>query len=74
MIPEKLIKLIIMTHKNTQGKVILEGKVSETFEMNRELRQGGQISPILFNLLFGGVVRKSNLYMTGLITNIKTSA
>jgi hypothetical protein len=49
-IPRKLIKLTGMMMSNTKCKAKVQNTLSEESEVNRGLRQGDLLSPILFNL------------------------
>lgn len=66
-IPDKLIRLINMTHEDTSCKVLVDGRISENFKVVRGLRQGDPISPLLFNLVLEGIIRRSGLSRTGTI-------
>lgn len=66
-IPTKLKKLINMTLENTKCKVLIDGQVSQSFEVKKGLRQGDPLSPILFNLILEWAIRESKLYTNGTI-------
>ena len=66
-IPTKLINLTTMTLDNTSCKVLVEGQVSESFRVERGLKQGDPVSPILFNLVLEGIIRRGGLFRTGVI-------
>ena len=60
-IPPKLIRLCRMTLNNTSSSsVMVEKDLSEPFDTRRGLRQGDNLSAVLFNIL---IVRKAAVNM-----------
>ncbi|CAF4518527.1 unnamed protein product [Rotaria magnacalcarata] len=57
-IPEKLVNLLRMLYKNSKAKVKINGKLSDSFDIETGVMQGGITSPVLFNILFDFVIRK----------------
>ena len=49
-IPKKINRLVKMTLERAQAKVIVDGKMSNQFDINRGVRQGDGLSATLFNL------------------------
>ena len=47
-----------MLYKHSIAKVKINGELSDSFEMNAGVMQGGIPSPILFNILFDFTVRE----------------
>jgi hypothetical protein len=54
---KKLIALTKMCMKNTKYRVRTQNVTSETFTVETGLKQGGALSPVLFNLALEKVVR-----------------
>jgi hypothetical protein len=57
-ISEKLTRLLKLLHSKTKARVRINGELSESFEMETGVMQGGIISPMLFNIFFDYVIRK----------------
>uniref|UniRef100_A0A8D8XXM4 Craniofacial development protein 2 n=1 Tax=Cacopsylla melanoneura TaxID=428564 RepID=A0A8D8XXM4_9HEMI len=57
-IPQKLINIIKATYDNYSCRVIHEGKVSDPFQVQTGVKQGCQISPIIFLMVLDGVMRR----------------
>jgi hypothetical protein len=57
-ISDKLIRLLKLLHSKIKAQVRIGGKLSEAFEIETGLMQGGIISPMLFNIFFDYVIRK----------------
>jgi hypothetical protein len=55
-IGEKLIRLVRMTLKETEYKVLVNGKLSGKFKVKRGLRQGDPLSTVLFNVTLDSAV------------------
>lgn len=66
-VPRKLINLIKMTLKGTHCRVVVDGKLSEKFEVRTGLKQGDPMSTTLFNLVLEKVIRDSKIQTNGLI-------
>jgi retron-type reverse transcriptase len=47
-----------LLYKDSIAKVKINGELSESFEMNTGVMQGGIPSPLLFNILFDFIIRK----------------
>jgi hypothetical protein len=57
-ISDKLTRLLELLHSKTKARVRINGELSESFEIETGLMQGGIISPMLFNIVFDYVIRK----------------
>ena len=57
-ISDKLVNLLKMLYKHSIAKVKINGELSDSFEMNTGVMQGGIPSPILFNILFDFTIRE----------------
>jgi hypothetical protein len=57
-IPPKLIQLIKSIHYycGAQAKVRVDGELSEAFNLDRGLKQGSVLAPLLFNIFFGAIM------------------
>ena len=55
-LPSKLIRILKVLHRETQGAVRAYGKVSDMFSINNGVRQGDVLAPTLFNLFFDAVI------------------
>ena len=55
-LPSKLICILKVLHRETQGAVRAYGKVSDMFSINNGVRQGDVLAPTLFNLFFDAVI------------------
>lgn len=60
-------RLFEATQRVTKCKVVVEEKVSGSFEVDRRLRQGDPFSPMLFNLVLEWTTRKANVNTKGTI-------
>lgn len=60
-VPSKLIRLVRMTLKNSNAKVLVSGKVSHEFPITSGVRQGDALSATLFNLALHDVIRKLDI-------------
>lgn len=47
--------------------MVIDGRASDSFNVERELRQHDPTSPILFNLVLEEIIRRSVLFRTGTI-------
>lgn len=70
-IPSKIINLVKLSLECTKCKILLDGKISDGFDINRGLRQGDPLSPILFNLILERIMRDSKIRTKGLIYHHK---
>lgn len=57
-IPDKLVKMASLSVKNTRCKVKIDGKTSHMFDINTGVRQGDNISPLLFNISLEKAIQK----------------
>jgi hypothetical protein len=57
-ITDKLVDLLKVLYKHSIAKVKIDGELSDSFEMNTGVMQGGIPSPILFNILFDFIIRE----------------
>ncbi|XP_055386749.1 uncharacterized protein LOC129615538 [Condylostylus longicornis] len=56
-IPKKLIKLTMMTLTNTVAKVLIQGELSNSFEISSGVKQSDALSSLIFNLVLDSVVK-----------------
>jgi hypothetical protein len=66
-IGEKLIRLVKMTLKETEYKVLANGQLSGKFKVKRGLRQGDPLLTVLFNVTLDSAVKASEIRGNGLI-------
>ena len=57
-ITTKLVNLLKMLYKDSVGRVKINDELSDIFEMNTDVMQGGIPSPLLFNILFDFIIKK----------------
>ena len=69
-IPKKINRLVKMTLEGAQAKVIVDGKMSNQFVINRGVRQGDGLSTTLFNLALHKALK--NLEYSNTILNRST--
>lgn len=55
-IPPRMITIIKNLHVGAQAKVKVNGNLSESFQLERGLKQGSVFAPLLFNIFFGAIV------------------
>ena len=60
-VPPKMLQVIKGLHVGARGKVRINGKTSEWFDLTVGLRQGAIFSPTLFNIFFGEIVRQMKI-------------
>ncbi|XP_062705217.1 uncharacterized protein LOC134287425 [Aedes albopictus] len=65
--PGKLTRLIRATMDGLQNSVRISGELSSSFESRRRLRQGDELSCLLFNIALEGVMRRTGLNSRGTI-------
>jgi len=58
-----------MTSKNSNGKVKIQGKLTEVFNIERVLRQGDTLSITLFNILLEELIRNIETNPIGMVFN-----
>ncbi|XP_055385015.1 uncharacterized protein LOC129614453 [Condylostylus longicornis] len=56
-VPKKLINLINMTMKFSTSKVLIQGAISESFQINSGVRQGDALSALIFNMVLHYAIR-----------------
>ena len=59
-IPKKIERLVRMTLEGAQAKVIVDGKISNLFNIGKGVRQGDGLSATLFNLVLHKALKKLN--------------
>ena len=59
-VDQKLINVVLSLYKCTKNKVIYNNNVSEEFVTREGLRQGGVMSPLLFNIYMDEIMKKCN--------------
>ena len=57
-VPEWLVSLVEDLHEGTFCKVMVDGSLSDAFEVKSGVIQGGILSPLLFILVIDYVMRK----------------
>ena len=78
-IPEKIVNAIKTIYKNSRSAVIVEGNISEEFEVTTGVLQGDTLAPFLFIIVLDYVMRKAEADNTndkgehGFITNLRES-
>jgi hypothetical protein len=55
---DKIVRLLKLIYKNTRAKVRINGELSESFDIETGVMQGGIPSPVLFNMLFDFIIRE----------------
>lgn len=66
-IPKKLGRLACMTLEDTRGKVLVQGKISEAFNIYSGVKQGDALSTLIFNLMLQSII--GQFYQGGTINN-----
>jgi hypothetical protein len=56
-IPDRLVNLITSFHEGAYAQAQVNGVLSNPFPLHRDLKQGSVLSPILFNIFFGALIR-----------------
>ena len=75
VIPEKIVYAIKTIYKNSRSAVIVEGNISEEFELTTGVLQSDTLAPFLFIIVLDYVMRKAEVDKTndkgehGFITN-----
>jgi hypothetical protein len=57
-IPNRLIRLVRSTMKETKAQVRIQGQLTEEFEVKQGIKQGNGLAPILFNVELEYIIRK----------------
>ena len=57
-IPKKIQRLVRMTLEGAQAKIIVDGKISTLFNIDKGVRQGDGLSATLFNLVLHKALKK----------------
>lgn len=57
-IPPKMLAVIESLHEGARGRVRIDGKSSDWFDLSIGLRQGAIFSPTLFNIFFGEIIKQ----------------
>ena len=79
LIPEKIVYAIKTIYKNSRSAVIVEGNISEEFELTTGVLQSDTLAPFLFIIVLDYVMRKAEVDKTndkgehGFITNFRES-
>lgn len=60
-VPEKLMRVIENLYKTVKGTVQMNGEISETFEMERGIKQGDSLSPLLFIILMDRIMKNTKI-------------
>lgn len=60
-IPEELIRICKLVIIGSKGRIKVNGKMSEALKIDRGVRQGDELAPILFNLVLEAVMRRANI-------------
>lgn len=60
-IPEELIRICKLVIIGSKGRIKVNGKMSEALKIDRGVRQGDELAPILFNLVLDAVMRRANI-------------
>jgi len=58
-IPRKIERLVKMTLEGAQAKVIVDGKISAPFTIDKGVKQGDGLSATLFNLTLHKALKKT---------------
>jgi hypothetical protein len=64
-IPQKLIKIMKITMKNSVTQICIQSSLSEPLKVKNGLRQGDPLACLLFNIVLKKAVRKANIQITG---------
>ena len=51
LVPEHLVRLVMMLYKDSKSRVRMDGRLSEEFPINVGVHQGWALSPLLFILV-----------------------
>ena len=58
-IPAKFVTLIQQMYENSTCQVMHNGKLSKTFEVKTGVRQGCILSPLIFVMVIGWIMRET---------------
>ncbi len=64
-VPRRLVNLIDAMHTGARGKLKSEGMFSDTFELQRGLKQGSTFAPLLFNIFLGVIIKNARQKYAG---------
>ena len=71
-LPERLVKVIIGFHEGSTARLQINGELSHAkIPLNRGLKQGSVLSPILFNIFFGVLIKEFELRCAAQTTTTK---
>jgi len=60
-VPHKLIRLCRACLEGAKSRVKIDGEYSQAFHVNRSLKQGDALSPVLFNLALEKAIRTASV-------------
>jgi hypothetical protein len=73
-IPQKLIRLVEVTLKDSRAKVFIASRTSRNFEITSGVRQGDSLSAVLFNLALYEAMKELHLRGTIIYKTKQTCA
>lgn len=68
-VPAKLVRLIQLTHLDTNARVRVQNTLTDAFQVNQGLKQGDGLAPMLFNLALEAVIRKTSIQRNYTLVN-----
>ena len=69
-VPRSLVKAIKAAYKNVQGTVVIDGESSAPFKINKGIKQGDSLSPLLFIIVMDRILKSIRKTSTNLQTCI----